>query len=337
MWSSLIAQGVPPCYVQTLSKLYAGQYASVQSDARSRAFPIQKGTKQGDPISPLIFNSVLEEVMRETKSRWARNKFGLQLGHERESTLTNFRFADDIILIGRSLPQIKKMIADVSEVGGRVGLQLHPEKTKVQHNNIGYGSRVRTAKVKDMNIEVMDPGSCTMYLGRLLSLSETHNAELNHRIKKGWAKYGMLKQELTDKAVPLHLRLKLFLSVITPTILYGCCSWVMTGAQETMLRTTQMKMLRLILGRRRKNDASTMELESWLDWMHRTTAEVRALMVTHAIPHWVDEQRVRAKNWKKRIEGMDPDRLPKLVMDWTPEGRRSRGRPRLRWQDTVCR
>ena len=139
IWSSLIAQGVPPCYVQTLSKLYAGQYASVQSDARSRAFPIQKGTKQGDPISPLIFNSVLEEVMRETKSRWARNKFGLQLGHGRESTLTNFRFADDIILIGRSLPQIKKMIADVSEVGGRVGLQLHPE-TKINTTTLDTGA-----------------------------------------------------------------------------------------------------------------------------------------------------------------------------------------------------
>ena len=58
-------------------------------------------------------------------------KFGLQLGHGRESTLTNFRFADNIILIGRSLLQIKKMIADVSEMGGRVGLQLHPEKTKI--------------------------------------------------------------------------------------------------------------------------------------------------------------------------------------------------------------
>ena len=27
---------------------------------------------------------------------------------------------------------MEKMIADVSEVGGRVGLQLHPEKTKNQ-------------------------------------------------------------------------------------------------------------------------------------------------------------------------------------------------------------
>jgi hypothetical protein len=86
-----------------------------------------------------------------------------------------------------------------------------------------------------------------MYLGCELSLISPHDTELKHRLKKAWAKFGLFRGELTDKNVPLHLRLKLFDTILTPTVLYGCSSWVMTGTRETLLRSTQMKMLRAVL------------------------------------------------------------------------------------------
>ena len=62
----------------------------------------------------------------------------------------------------------------------------------------------------------------TIYLGKALNLIDMHDIELKHRIKKAWAKFGMLKMELTDRSVPPQLRLRLFDAVITPTVLYGC-------------------------------------------------------------------------------------------------------------------
>ena len=100
-----------------LSKLYKGQRASVQCDVTSRELLILKGTKQGDPISFFIFNSVLEEVMRKVKGKWASNKYGRQLGYGPDSVLTNLRFADDILLVARSLPQLQQIIADVRSEG----------------------------------------------------------------------------------------------------------------------------------------------------------------------------------------------------------------------------
>ena len=334
IWRSLIAHGVEPVYVHTLSKLYQGQRACIQSDAQSRYFPIMKGTKQGDPISPIVFNSVLEEVMRDVKTEWSRKRYGLQLGHGGE-TLTNLRFADDIVIIARTLPQIKQMIADVAAASAKTGLKLHPEKTKIQHNNIGYGSRVRSANVSDMHIQVLSSKESAMYLGRLLSLTDTHDVELDYRIKKGWAKFGMLKQELTDKTVPLHLRLKLFHSVVTPTVLYGCGSWVMTTARDDLLRSTQMKMLRRMLGRARKVDASTDELETWVEWVQRVTHEAREQMMRHHVTDWVDEQRKRAVDWRYKLVNMDSKRWAKQVLEWFPTGCRSRGHPRTRWIDQV--
>ena len=149
---------------------------------------------------------------------------------------------------------------------------------------IGYGSGVRNAKVEGMSSEVLEAGVSAMYLGRSLTLKNTHDTELAHRFKKGWAKFGTYRQELTDRAIPLHLRMKLFHSVVTPTILYGCCSWVMNTSREAALRTTQMKMLRALLGRKRKVYNDTGEKESWVDWVQQATFEVRETMMKYEIP-----------------------------------------------------
>ena len=125
------------------------------------------------------------------KAKWSSKKYGIDIGSVSDSHLTNLRFADDILLLGRSLPQIKQMIADVFAEGSKVGLQLHPEKTQIMHNCIGYGLGVRNAKIEGMEIEVLGVDGSALYLGRALSLTESHDTELAHRIKKAWAKFGV--------------------------------------------------------------------------------------------------------------------------------------------------
>ena len=296
-----------------------------------------KGTKQGDPISPIIFNAVLEQVMRKVKEKRRSKRWGLQLGIGADSIMTNLRFADDILLVGRSLHQIKQMLADVREEGAKVGLELHPGKTKIQHNNVGYGSQVRHARIGDMDIEVLDPTDTTMYLGRALSLTEVHDSELKHRIAKAWAKFGVYHGELTNKAIPLELRLKLFHSTVTPSILYGSVSWVMTSAREQTLRTTQMKMLRAILARKRlvtiTVDSEKRIVESWVEWVKRVTTEARDAMEIHGIPDWVHLQQDMICQWGGRVQQMEPHRWARRVFDWEAEGWRSRGHPCMRALD----
>jgi hypothetical protein len=269
--------------------------------------------------------------MRKAKSKWHTKGWGMQLGCGTSSLLTNLRFADDILLVGRSLHQVKAMLADVIREGALVGLELHPDKTKIQHNNVGYGSRVRSADISGMRIEVLDYRDSCAYLGRSLSLTEPHDVELQHRISKGWAKFGVFRRELTDRAVPLPLRLKLFHSVITPSILYGSASWVMTTARANKLRAAQMKMLRTVLSRRRTTSAAG-EVEPWVEWVIRVTAEVREAMLANGIPDWVEQQRSISKAWTQKLQKMSPERWAVQVLHWKPVGSRRRGRPRTRWQ-----
>ena len=194
---------------------------------------------------------------------------------------------------------------------------------------------MNNVEIAGMGVEVLGPTASTMYLGRALSLTDAHDVELEHRIKKAWAKFGTWKQELTDRSVPLHLRLKLFRSVVTPTALYGSGSWVMTGQRETAFRGTQMKMLRSIMGRKRKKLPSG-ELETWVDWIKDATADVRVAMTSHGVGDWVLEQRCRVKSWANKVATMSDDRWAKCVLNWQPDGCRSRGHPRARWCDQLA-
>jgi hypothetical protein len=282
--------------------------------------------------------------MRKVKAKWSSRQYGIQLWIGPDSVVANLRFADDILLVGRSLHQLKQMINDVSTEGARVGLELHPAKTKILHNNIGYGTGVKNAKICGMDIEVLDPTGNTEYLGRALSLTDTHDVELKHRIKKAWAKFGMHRQELTDKAISLTLRLKLFNSVVTPSVLYGSSTWVMTSSKEAMLRTMQIQMMRSMLARRRiikqtlhieaeTGDKQEPEIETWVEWVIRVTREARETMKVNDIRDWVDEQRDRRQRWANQLAKLEDGQWTKKVMDWQPEGWRARGRPKTRWTD----
>ena len=74
-------------------------------------------------------------------------------------------------------------------------------------------------------------------------------------------------------------------------------------------------------------------LESWVDWVRRTTADVREAMQTHQIPEWVDQQREKVRAWRERLQFMDEHRWAKQAVRWQPDGWRSRGHPRTRWAD----
>ena len=72
LWQALHEQDVPGLYIQLLQNLYDHQKGFVQNDKTSIAFNIERGTKQGDPISPILFNACLEKVMRAAKERWKK-------------------------------------------------------------------------------------------------------------------------------------------------------------------------------------------------------------------------------------------------------------------------
>ena len=70
LWKSLRFYGVKPAYVRLLQRLYSHQEGTVLTDKESDVFSIKRGTKQGDPLSSLLFNTVLQNSLEEDLIRW---------------------------------------------------------------------------------------------------------------------------------------------------------------------------------------------------------------------------------------------------------------------------
>ena len=343
LWEALREQDVPRPYIRILQSLYFEQSAQVKTDKMSKNFEIRRGTKQGDPLSTLLFNALLEKMMRSAKKTFQDRKLGIQLGDTDESRLTNLRFADDVLLAARSLKQLGDMLLLVQSEASKCGLESHPEETKIISSTNREG-RPRSAhtQIGAMKIEILPRASAVKYLGRQITFGDYHELELSNRMRAGWAKFMQNKQELLNKHYSLNDRLRLFESVISPTVLYGSECWTMTRSMEKMLRSTQRKMLRSMLGqgRRRVTHANRAEqdsgsehepeldtqedvyeeLEPWTDWIKRVTQSAEESLERLKIRTWVEQARRRKWRWASKLYcGMEPDRWTNMVLEWNPQ------------------
>ena len=65
IWRSLATFEISKPYVSLLKKLYSNRCATVLTDTESDEFQTARGSKQGDPWSSLLFNSVLHFAMED--------------------------------------------------------------------------------------------------------------------------------------------------------------------------------------------------------------------------------------------------------------------------------
>ena len=103
-----------------------------------------------------------------------------------------------------------------------------------------------------MRIDILSQDDSTMYLGRKLNLANCQATEMDSRIGLAWKAFMARKGELCNKRYPLRDRLRLFEATVSKCALYGIECWTLTEEDRRTLRTTQRKMLRWIVGIRRK-------------------------------------------------------------------------------------
>ncbi len=115
---ALVAQRVADGRVLRLieAMLKAGSYG------QGRLFPSERGTPQGGVVSPLLSNILL------TPFDWEMRRRGYQLT----------RYADDWVITCKSAAEARAAIAAAQRILTVLGVQLHPQKTRIVHVRNGF-------------------------------------------------------------------------------------------------------------------------------------------------------------------------------------------------------
>ena len=89
-----------------------------------KAFPLKSGTREGCPLSPLLFNIVLEVLA--TAVREEKEVKGIQIGKEVKISL----FADDMILyIENPKDSTRKLLELINEYSKVAGYKINIQKS----------------------------------------------------------------------------------------------------------------------------------------------------------------------------------------------------------------
>ena len=118
--------GIPDHLTCLLRNLYAGQEATVRTgQGTTDRFQIGKGVYQGCILSPCLFNSYAEYIMRNAGLEEAQA--GIKIAGR---NINNLRYADDTTLMAES-EELKSLLMKVKAESEKVGLKLNIQKTKI--------------------------------------------------------------------------------------------------------------------------------------------------------------------------------------------------------------
>ncbi|CAF2065175.1 unnamed protein product [Rotaria magnacalcarata] len=124
IWATLRSYGVDNKLVILLEKIYGKSRSAVRiGKGIGEWFQTTVGTRQGDPLSPLLFITYLERIMDKTTAKFN----GVNISG---TYVNNLRFADDIDLINENHSILQKHLEQITKTAEEAGLLINIQKQK---------------------------------------------------------------------------------------------------------------------------------------------------------------------------------------------------------------
>lgn len=301
---ALIQQGVPKKYIRIIKNIYLNSTAQIKLESIGEEFPIARGVRQGDPLSPKLFSALLEHVFRNLE--W--DSVGINING---TLLNHLRFADDLIIVCDNAASLQQMLQQLTEASKVVGLTINKTKTKAMTNSEEIAIIVDNEKIEYVR--------SYSYLGQLIAFQDQTNSEIERRISSAWNRYWSLKEIFKSKEFPIASKRKVFNTCVLPCLTYGCQTWALTRKHLQKLRTCQRGMERSMIGATLKD--------------RKRAEDIRFITKVDDVLEKIRKLKWR---WTGHMTRESDMKWTKIITEWQPrDGKRRRGRQTKRWADDL--
>uniref|UniRef100_A0A0L8G8H3 DUF6451 domain-containing protein n=1 Tax=Octopus bimaculoides TaxID=37653 RepID=A0A0L8G8H3_OCTBM len=157
-----------------------------------------------------------------------------------------------------------------------------------------------------------------VYLGNKISKSGGSDEDVTARSKKAWQAFAILRPVWKSTAISTRTKLRLFSSNVKSVLLYGSETWGAPCSNYKKIQTFINKCLRQI------------PYLKWFDRVPNTDLRERA----NQEPIHVQ---IRRKKWRwiGHTLRKEPSNVTRQSLDWNPQEKRKRGRPKQTWKRSI--
>ena len=224
--------------------------------------------------------------------------------------INNLRYADDSTLMAESEEELKSLLMKVKEETEKVGLKLNIQETKIMAS-----SPVTSWQIDGETVETV---ADFIFLGSKI----TANGDCSHEIKRclllGRKVMTNVDSILKIRDITLPKKVHLVKAMVFPVVMYRCESWTIKEAECRRIDAFELwcwrRLLRVPWTARQSNQSILKEISPG--------CSLEGLMLKLKLQYF-DHLMRRADSFEKTLM------LGKI------EGRRRRGRQRMRWWDGI--
>ena len=202
-----------------LGNQYAGQEAAVRTGhGTTDLFQIRKGIRQGCILSPCLFNSYAEYIMRNLGLEEAQG--GIKVARR---NINNLRYADDTTLMAESEEELKSLLLKVKEKREKVGFKLNIQKIKIM-----APGPISSWQIEGETVETVRD---SIFLGSKITADGDYSHEIKRRLLLGRKVMTNLDSILKSRDITLPTKVHLVKAMAFPIVMYGFETWTIKKAE----------------------------------------------------------------------------------------------------------
>ncbi|GFV67428.1 retrovirus-related Pol polyprotein from type-1 retrotransposable element R2 [Trichonephila clavipes] len=138
IFRSLISAGVPNLICSIITSMYSNASSSIRcEDIWTSSIPMSAGVRQGCPLSAILFNLSLEQILRHSVN--SSFKFISLSDHH----LKYLAYADDLVILAPTFDYLQSRLDSLTTLTDRVGLKFKPSKCAAMSFSLSGGCSLR--------------------------------------------------------------------------------------------------------------------------------------------------------------------------------------------------